>query len=247
MQTQRSATIPLFEPAFETENSGLSNEQQAFFKLFGYLKLSGLLREDISALSTAFDETFKTYQDSIVHWQHETHANLPRQIMPHIVEKSSEIDALSHDPRLGAIVSTLLGSDYKLVGSDANIFACGTRWHTDLIGLSYNSASVKIIFYFEAGKIGEDAFRVIPGSHHHTDVFHKKLKKNIRTPGDTLDLDMKDIPCQQIPTEPGDVIIFDPRLWHAVQFSGNTRRSVSFIFGDRDYEIAEASSDPDYR
>ena len=75
-------------------------------------------------------------------------------------------------------------------------------------------------------KKGEDCFRVIPGSHFHTDKFAKQLKKNIREPQETLKLEMKDIPCQEIPTEPGDAILFDARVWLAVDFAGNRRRVV---------------------
>lgn len=223
----------------------LSTQQINSFKLFGYLKLEGVLAHDMVSITEAFDRVFREHEAEIVHWEHVVHANRPRKILPQVADKCAEIRALLKHEKITAIVSEILGDGYQLIGSDANIYECGTRWHTDIIGLPYNCQNVKLIFYLDPSEQGRDCFRVIPGSHFHTDKFAKQLKQHIREPGVNLGLDISQIPCQQIATRPGDVVIFDARVWHAVDYAGNRRRAFSFLFGDKNYQApAEGNTHP---
>lgn len=217
----------------------LSQQQLNIIDLLGYLKLPCVFKDEIAGLTDAFDQCFEEYSNDVVPWDHVVHGNKPRQIMPQIADKSSAIRAFLKSPKLVELISSVLGEGYQFIGSDANIYDCGTRWHTDLIGLPYNCKNIKIIFYLDEAKINEDCFRVIPGSHYHKDQFSKRLKKNIREPQATLAMDMEDIPCQQISVQPGDAVLFDARIWHAVGYAGNTRRAFSFLFGDKNYQPPE--------
>lgn len=223
----------------------LSEQQLNSFKLFGYLKLEGLFTDEIATITPAFDQAFLRYSADVVHWDHVVHANRPRKILPQAADKCPELRTMISNHKVTTIVSEILGSGYKFIGSDANIYECGTRWHTDIIGLPYNCQNVKLIFYLDPSELNRDCFRVIPGSHFHTDKFAKQLKQNIREPGENLGLAVKDIPCQQVATRPGDVVVFDARVWHAVDYAGNRRRAFSFLFGDKNYEPpAEGNTHP---
>jgi len=220
----------------------LSEQQLNTFNLFGYLKIPGLLANEIGNITAAFDKVFAENAAEIVAWDHVVHGNLPRKIMPQIADKCPEIHALLQHNPLIQIVADILGEGYQLIGSDANIYECGTRWHTDIIGLPYNCKNVKLIFYLDPSQLNQDCFRVIPGSHFHTDKFAKQLKQHIREPHITLGTDVKGIPCQQIATQPGDAVVFDARIWHAVDYAGNQRRAFSFLFGDKDYRPPSAGN-----
>lgn len=223
----------------------LTEQQRNTFQLFGYLKLPGLLTTEIAALTEAFDQAFREHSQQVVPWDNVVHHHRPRQILPQVADKCPPIRALLKHPVLTGVVTDILGEDYQFIGSDANIYDCGTRWHTDIVGLPYNCKNVKLIFYLDSSEKDRDCFRVIPGSHYHTDKFAKQLKQNIREPQHTLKMDVKDIPCQQIPTQPGDVVLFDARVWHAVDYAGNRRRAFSFLFGDKTYEPpAEGNTHP---
>ena len=223
----------------------LSEQQLNTFNLFGYLKIPGVLTTEIANIAAAFDRTFAAQAASVVHWDHVVHANRPRKILPQMADKCPEIHALLKDPRLVQIVTDILGNDYKFIGSDANIYECGTRWHTDIIGLPYNCKNVKLIFYLDPSQLNQDCFRVIPGSHIHTDKFAKLLKQQIREPQPSLGLEVNEVPCQQIATSPGDIVVFDARVWHAVDYAGNRRRAFSFLFGDKNYQPpAEGNTHP---
>lgn len=218
----------------------LTQQQKNRFDLLGYLAFPGLFADEIANIRKEFDRVFSECAGQIMPWEHVVHNHDPRQIMPAIVEKSPLLKALAHSEKLSSIVADLVGEPFHLLGSDGNIYDCGTRWHTDITGLPYNCRNVKAIFYFDNMLAGQDAFRAIPGSHHHTDQFAKKLKKMIKTPEDNIGLSMKDIPCDEIPTVPGDVVIFDARIWHAVPYAGNRRHAMSFLYVDKDYRPDEA-------
>ena len=224
----------------------ITPQQKTFFDLFGYLKLPGLFAGEINVIRHQLEAAFREHAAQSYDWRHVVHDNLPRQILPMVTEKSADLKAVSEDARVREIVESLIGKGYQLIGSDGNIYNCGTRWHTDIVGLPYNCRNVKLIFYFDPMRAGEDAFRVIPGSQFHTSPFAKQLKETIKTPRDTLGIDVAEVPSVEVPTEPGDLVIFDARAWHAVPYCGNTRLMMSFLFADEHY-VAPEQKDPDYR
>ena len=73
------------------------------------------------------------------------------------------------------------------------------------------------------------------------------LKKSIKTPEETVGLSITDIPCDEIPTSPGDVVVFDARIWHAVPYVGNRRHMMSFLYVDKDYQEQAVPAGDDYR
>lgn len=225
----------------------LTAQQKTRFDLFGYLVFRGLLADRMHSLRAVFDQVFAEARGDIIPWDHVVHHNRPRQIMPAIVEKNALIRELANSDPIASIVSGLLGEPFRLLGSDGNIYDCGTRWHTDITGLPYNCRNAKAIVYFDEMRAGEDAFRVIPGSHHHTDRFAKLLKKSIKTPEETVGLSLTEVPCDEVPTRPGDLVVFDARIWHAVPYAGNRRHMMSFLYVDKDYQEQQAPISEDYR
>lgn len=225
----------------------ITPQQKNRFDLFGYLVFPSLLIDRVQELRAAFDDVFAEAAAEIIPWEHVVHHNRPRQIMPAIVDKHPLLHALAHDSVVSSIIGSLLGEPFRLLGSDGNIYDCGTRWHTDITGLPYNCRNAKAIVYFDEMRAGEDAFRAIPGSHHHTDRFAKLLKKSIKTPEETVGLSITEIPCDEIPTRPGDLIVFDARIWHAVPYAGKRRHMMSFLYVDKDYQEQQAPVSDDYR
>ncbi len=224
----------------------LTEQQKNRYDLLGYLTFPGLFADEIADIRQEFDRVFREQAEQVLPWDHIVHHNLPRQIMPYMVDKSDKLLALAHSDKLAAIVRGLIGDGFQLIGSDGNIYDCGTRWHTDLTGLPYNCRNVKIIFYFDVMRAGQDAFRIIPGSHHHTDQFAKKLKKTIKTPEETIGLSITEVPCDEIANVPGDVVVFDARAWHAVPYCGNRRHMMSFIYADQNY-VKPVEAEDGYR
>src|SRR5690606_31047443 len=112
----------------------ITPQQKYRFDLFGYLVFPGLLADRIQILRAAFDQVFAEAASEIIPWDHVVHHNRPRQIMPMITEKNAVLNALANEGVLPAIIGNLLGEPFRLLGSDGNIYDCGTRWHTDITG-----------------------------------------------------------------------------------------------------------------
>ena len=152
--------------------------------------------------------------------------------MPQFIDRDEYLSELLDDPRLNNVFSALCGENYNYLGSDANIFDCGTRWHNDSYGSLAKYINVKALFYLEPLTLDNGALRVIPGSHKLGDKFTNTLSKYLIKADDfEQDLGLKDheIPCQVIPTNPGDVIVFDYRIKHATCYKGNCRRMLSIV------------------
>ena len=115
----------------------------------------------------------------------------------------------------------------RLVGAQVLPSPCDTRgilyfdhagWHNDT-GIAIRG--VKFVAYLEPLEAASGALRVLPGSHHLADSALGHLY--------SLDVDVPDVPGQVLITEPGDVIAFDPHLYHA-SWGGKDRHQWSTMY-----------------
>ena len=127
----------------------------------------------------------------------------------------------------------MLGDDYLYRTSEGNIFSSGTYWHTDLYNIDFKYQHLKMIFYLDPVEEHSGCFRTIPGSHHWGDKFSKLLERDIYKPEENYGLSAEEIPGQIIPTQPGDLLIFDYRLKHATCDTGSTRRMFTIAASER--------------
>ncbi len=210
----------------------LSKEQERFFDTFGYLVFKGLFADEIARIQQAFDDTIAQYQSELIEWRHRAHANEKRQFLTQFIDRNEYLSSLIDDPRIHGIYASLLGDNFSYRGSDANLFECGTCWHSDTYGALLKYRNVKIIFYLDSLAEKSGCFRVLPGSQHFGDKFANKLQAFLRkndTYMDDLGLSDDEIPCQIIPTEPGDVVVFDFRVKHATCFASGRQRKMFTI------------------
>ncbi|MEZ5436209.1 MAG: hypothetical protein R3E67_06695 [Pseudomonadales bacterium] len=162
----------------------ITQQQKNRFDLFGYLVFPGLLVGRIQ--QAAFDQVFSEAASEIIPWEHAVHHNRPRQIMPAIVDKHPLLHALAHDSVVSSIIGSLLGEPFRLLGSDGNIYDCGTRWHTDITGLPYNCRNAKAIGgYFDEMRAEKMRFARSPAATT-TPIVFAKLLKTIKTPEETV-------------------------------------------------------------
>lgn len=223
------------------------NEQQInFFKTFGYLKIPAAFASEINTISDHFDKVFESQPDDVVSWVNQAHEYNKRTAIPQFLDRDPYLASLIDDPRIAGPFSSLCGDDFNYLGSDANIFDCGTRWHSDNYGSLSKYLNVKIIFYLEKLDENSGALRVIPGSHNYGDKFSNTLTRYLLDNDSfetALGLNDEEIPSQVINTEPGDIVIFDYRLKHATCYKGNSRRMFAVVASER---MAEEDL-PDFR
>jgi hypothetical protein len=142
---------------------------------------------------------------------------------------------LPEDERLGGVAEQLLGADAFAIHCNSNQF-CGheTEWHPDApVGFR----GIKFALYLQPLAAATGALRVIPGSH--LPCFAAALTtlglKGANVGDDRSYLrgsarTVADIPCYVCDTKPGDVIVFDVRIWHASWGGSDDRRLVSSDF-----------------
>lgn len=207
----------------------LSEEQKRFFDTFGYLVLKGLFADDAQKISTAFDQTVEKYSSELIEWQHRAHHNQRRRFLTQFIDRDEYLSSLLDDERILGIYKGLLGDDFIYRGSDANLFDCSTCWHSDTYGALLKYRNVKIGFYLEKLDANNGCFRVLPGSQHFGDKFANKLQAFLKKNDNYVDdLDLKDdeIPATIVPTEPGDIVVFDFRVKHATCFASEHHRRM---------------------
>lgn len=101
-----------------------------------------------------------------------------------------------------------------------------TEWHPDSSTLLRRG--VKFAFYLQPLDERTGALRFIPGSHKeplHSDLRKIGLKESNLRVMDAGGLEVDEVPAYVARSEPGDVIAFDSRVWHA-SWGGRQGRSM---------------------
>jgi hypothetical protein len=198
----------------------LTPEQLAFFDTFGFLSFPGLLDDRIGRILEEF-EALWARQGGGHHGR--AHDGSRRSCIAPFIDRSAHLSTLLDDPRLEGIAASLLGEDFNYMGSDGNLYAGDTGWHSD--GWHPRIVHIKMAFYLDP--VGRDTgcLRVIPGSHRIGEGFSDNLQRDLPRRPSPLGLSGPDTPCVALETRPGDVVVFNHNLKHAA-FGGSGRRRM---------------------
>ncbi|MCE9613618.1 MAG: phytanoyl-CoA dioxygenase family protein [Lentisphaerae bacterium] len=196
--------------------TALTTEQVSFFRTFGYLVFRNLFStEELAVIQHEFDQaltsqyTHRPYDGSKRHWT---------MMMD---EDTPFFASLLEDPRFLAPARQCYGPDVLGVAIDANRYTGNTGWHPDTGSLL--QYGVKFAFYLQPVGTDSGALRVLPATHR-LFPFSKEFSDGIgATP-------LRDVPCQVLESNPGDVIAFDLRLWHASHGGGRDRRMCTVVY-----------------
>ena len=129
---------------------------------------------------------------------------------------------LPEDERFCVVAEQLYGEDVIAIGSDANRYVGDTRWHPDTG--SIHQYGVKFAYYLQPVGSESGALRLIPGSHR--EPLHGTLREKMAE----MDLDIDRVPAHVCTAEPGDVVAFDLRCWHASCGGGEDRRMCTLVY-----------------
>jgi hypothetical protein len=194
----------------------LTAEQIAHWEAFGFLVLRQLFKPDeVKALREAATE--------VVNQQGGGNAftSAPRFGMGSFLERHPALANWVDDDRIHGMSEALLGPDYILQRTGGAVYWGDTPWHGGHPAhesppfVPYKTA--KIGMYFDSLNGGNGCLRVIPGSHRRP--FSDHLRPLYREHGDpvpeSFGLAEEDIRCVALDSEPGDVIVFTERVFHA--------------------------------
>ena len=196
---------------------GFNQTQLHFFKTFGYTVLRKLLtpdeleiigREHRDGLAAAFPD--EPFDGTLGQWTKMMNEETPFYA------------SLTEDLRFLTPAQQICGADVLGNGTDAHFSVGNTDWHSDS-GWQPNSENVQLAvkyhFHLDTVTAETGALRFIPGSHLLRGTKRKLFQEALdKVPSE-------DVPCQVVPTQPGDVIAFDIRTWHA-SLGGSPGRRV---------------------
>jgi hypothetical protein len=198
----------------------LSQQQLAQFNTFGFLSFPGLLNDRIGRIIEEF-EVLWALQNGGHHGQ--AHDGKRRSCIAPCIDRSVYLSTMLDDPRLEGIAASILGDDFNYMGSDGNLYAGDTGWHSD--GWHKDLIHIKMAFYLDPVARDTGCLRVIPGSHKIGDKFADALQKDIYDVEKNWGIHGRDVPCVPLETKPGDVVLFNHNTKHSA-FGGSARRRM---------------------
>lgn len=212
----------------------LTNDQIHQFRVFGFI----VLRQ---AFDTGEIASLGRHADEI--WTAEL-GKAPAEVehisMAPFLELHPETIGLIEDDRLFGPMTQLLGEDMMWMGSEG-VQGTMTRrtahhWHADRPGTrELNYLRIKIMLYLDPMRKEAGALRVLPGSHR--SPFHEALMPFQERHG--LDDPLffgepgNEVPCHAVETDPGDALIFNQNLYHAVYGKAGRRRYIALKYACR--------------
>ncbi|MBT5058530.1 MAG: hypothetical protein HOM68_18460 [Gemmatimonadetes bacterium] len=194
---------------------GLTDEQISHFKTFGYIVLKELFTEDeLVQIQSEFDFMM---QDQ---YGHDSYDGSRRHWTMMMDQDTPTFASLLEDARFLKVARQLYGDDVIGVGIDANRYTGDTGWHRDTS--TVHQYGVKFAFYLQPVEATTGALRVIPGMHRlpNDESFAEGVRSMTAT----------EVPSTCLPAEPGDVVAFDLRLWHASHGGSTDRHMCTVVY-----------------
>jgi len=128
--------------------------------------------------------------------------------------------SLLEDQRFLGAARQLYGDDVIASGLSGNRYVGNSDWHPDVDAT--HPGGPKFAIYLEPVEADTGALRVIPGSHR--SPFHDRLREDLGMHMEKAGFDIPELPAYVCESQPGDVVVFDLRLWHASWGGASDRR-----------------------
>ena len=198
----------------------LNESELRHYETFGFVVLNELFTADeVATLSDEFDSGLARA------YAHRPFDGTERHWLMMLGPDTPLFATLLEDPRFAEVAEQLYGEDVIGIGCDANQYVGNTHWHPDhRIDPAEDCFGVKFAFYLEPVDAESGALRLIPGSH------KNPLHDDVRWSRDEMEADVPDLPAFVCDSEPGDVVAFDMRTWHASWGGSNGRRMCTCVY-----------------
>lgn len=195
----------------------LTDDQVFHFKTFGFLVMRHVFTPDEFVM---LNQEFEAKLESA--YTHMPFDGTKRHWIPMLGPDTPAYAGLLEDPRFSGAAEQFFDEDVFGIVCDANRYVGDTHWHPDT--KSHHQYGVKFAFYLEPVGADSGALRVLPGSH--KQPYHDKL----RQAREEERLELAAMPAYVCESEPGDVVAFDLRLWHASLGGSDDRRMCTLVY-----------------
>lgn len=195
----------------------LTDVQLAHFQTFGFVVLRQLFTpKELEIIKREFIEELERV------YHHAPFDGTKRYYAVMLGSTTPFFASLLEDPRFCGVAEQLYGEDTIGIATDANRYVGNTGWHPDTG--SYEQFGVKFAFYLQPVGPDRGALRVIPGSC--KQPYFGELREQMKT----MNLAITDVPGHVCVSEPGDVVAFDLRTWHASYGGSNDRWMCTCVY-----------------
>ncbi len=194
----------------------LTDAQKHQFETLGFLCLRELLGPDeMRTYAAAFDEVMLKANGGRP-WHK---APERQQVIPFFNFNPTVFHRMLDDERILEVVEDLLRQDFIYMTSEGIHLWGGTAWHHDDI-CPPGQTHIKVVFFMESHRIDTGCLCVLPGSQF--PAFRQRLEQY----GDDMLAAEQNVPgTHPIESNPGDVVIFDVKAYHAA-FGQSERRGI---------------------
>jgi hypothetical protein len=206
----------------------LSSLEIGAFRAFGYVVVRNCLSPpEMVHLDKAYARVIATADPYDYFGQGGTRMTL------HVEESDDTFAELIGHPRIDEAVRNIWGSSAIFLNSDMWWNMDDTPWHSDG-SPGRQPPSFKLTFYLDPTTADDGALRIVPGSHHPafcSSILSECGYWDRRRP--RLQLPSDQVPgAVAVETQPGDVVIWDNRMWHSApkRRDGRPRRALFFSY-----------------
>ena len=211
----------------------LTDDQIKGFETFGLLLIRAAFSpQEMQTISQAGEQMWADREAT------DPQYHTAKDVIVAFVERHDQLRPLMEDDRIFLPMQQLLGSGFIWAGSEGHREINPTNtahpWHADRGGTSeLGYTRIKIMLYLQPMEKDRGALRVIPGSHR--SPLHESLEPfesaHYRNPNPTyFGMAGTEVPCYPVETVPGDMLMFNQALYHAVYGKPERRRYVALKY-----------------
>ena len=210
----------------DTSSVILTKPQLTYYQTFGFIVLKGVLTPDeMNVINSEFEvglEAAHRYNPGVGWSRQFQWSNLG----PGFPVTSN----LLEDSRICGLAEQLIGKDAIPTFSNGNRWVTDTHWHPDTPHTSLKG--VKIACYLQPVDGESGALRFVPGSHKNF------LNGEVASLLGDAESSIREVPAHICESEPGDIILFDNRLYHAAAGTSTDKRQLTMNFVESPKNIA---------
>jgi len=213
----------------------LTDLEVSHFKVFGYVVVRGCVdHEHVKRLQTAFDREIDNNPRVKGEYGRKPRPGGTRSLCP-FAETDEAFTELIEHPKLMEAMRDIDGIEFLYFSEDMNSFVGDTNWHCDFFPPHHESRPAKAIYYLDEMLPGDGALDLIPGTNNPEYagyIFRTFGSYGDETGGPRLNMDHLDVPSVAIETTPGDVVLWENRMWHHAtrRLDGKPRRMLSYSY-----------------
>ena len=223
----------------------ITHADKQFFDMFGFLILRNVLsRRELKLIEKEYDYGFKKTLE-----HHSNGFGMRKQFnWSNLNEMCPNLCSLPYQKNILRIVKKLMSNKiFPYLCNSNNFNGPATEWHTDQAA-NTDCFAVKVAFYLDELDENSGGLRFLPCSHReplNSDLWdfglHGSNETDIKDYQSKSGLEIDQVPSYYCRTNPGDMVIFNLKIWHSSLGGGKNRRNITINYSK--YPETESESE----